>query len=90
MRFYKILLFVIIFFSLFGCSQETNISGKQDPVTDPANAVEEEPIEEAPIAEEIKTEEYDTRLIFIKNTGENWLVVDERGLVHKIDSLTVD
>lgn len=90
MRVYKILLLVIIFFSLIGCSQETNISGKQDPVTSPANAIEEEPIEEAPIVEEIKTEECDTRLIFIKNTGENWLVVDERGLVHKVDSLTVD
>lgn len=85
MRVCKILLLLILFFSLIGCSQEINILDEQDPVIKPANMAEK-----APTTEVIEPEEYNTKLIFIKNTGENWLVVDERGLVHKVESSTVD
>jgi len=36
------------------------------------------------------SEHYETNLVFIKKTGETWLVVDERGNIHQVDNSEVD
>ena len=87
MRVSKIVLLLVLIVSLSGCAQETSSPKIQEPVNTSEDTIKEEV--EKP-NEIIASQQYNTILVVIKKSGEKWLVVDERGLVHKLGASEID
>ncbi|KUO58155.1 MAG: hypothetical protein APF84_09130 [Gracilibacter sp. BRH_c7a] len=89
MRLMKTGLVLALMISLSGCIQEASGPKPQEPPGMPpadANIAADESQNLNGIA---AAGEYRTLLVFIKKAGKNWLAVDERGQVHKVDSAAV-
>ena len=83
MRLIRIVLLSVLVLGLGGCAQETSNSQVQDQnVQDLTNSSAKE-LDESVSA--FQSQSYETRLVFITKQGENWLVVDDKGLIHEVN-----
>lgn len=76
-RLLKIILLCVLILSLSGCAQKLTGPQIQNKENQPADEVQKP-------SDAIKPEQYNTKLIFIKESGGNWLVVDDKGFIHEV------
>lgn len=83
MKVLKYFMIALLLLSLIGCTQEKIIpANTQEEKLNPPESIQEEKAN--------LPEQYETNLIFIKETDEIWKLVDERGNIHQVNVSQVD